>query len=176
MIIRPVEPGEIAALASLARDTYAQAFGHSYAPSDLAAILGGDLSDASFRATATEDVFLVAITEGGLVGFVQFGAASAATPTVKAGDQELRRLYVHPDWQNRGIGQHLIEAAFAHPRMAQAERIFIDVWEHNLAAKRLYERFGFEVIGAYKPAVASGLAPDNDLIMVRSSKRHADTP
>jgi ribosomal protein S18 acetylase RimI-like enzyme len=174
MIIRPVEPGEIAALASLARDTYARAFGHSYAPSDLAAILRGDLSDDSFRAAFAEDVFLVAISEGGLAGFVQFGAAGAATPTVETGDQELRRLYVRPDWQNRGIGRRLIEAAFAHPCLTQAERIFIEVWEHNLGAKRLYERFGFKVIGAYKPAVASGLAPDNDLIMVRR-QRHPST-
>jgi ribosomal protein S18 acetylase RimI-like enzyme len=167
MIIRQVEIDEIAELGSLARDAYARAFGHSYAASDLAAILRDALSDESFRAAMTEDVILVAASDDQLLGFVQFGATSASTPAMVAGDQELKRLYVRSDRQNRGIGRRLIRTALDHPRLAAAERVFIDVWEHNLVAKRLYEQFGFEVIGAYKPAVASGLASDHDLIMVR---------
>src|SRR5579863_8035563 len=65
-----------------------------------------------------EDVVLLAEVEGQLVGYVQFGAANCAAQALSLhdGDQALRRLYVHPEFQNRGIGTSLLEAALRHPR------------------------------------------------------------
>ena len=37
----------------------------------------------------------------------------------------------------------------------------------NHDARRLYERYGFTVIGAHSLVTASGIAQDRDLIMVR---------
>lgn len=51
--------------------------------------------------------------------------------------------------------------------MKTAERIALDVWEHNLGARRLYERYGFEVVGKRAFEVKSGAETSFDLIMIR---------
>jgi diamine N-acetyltransferase len=164
MIIRAVETGEIAALAELARRTFSEAFGHSFSTSDLA------LSDAYFRAAADVDVFLIAEIEARLIGYVQFGAVEIPAPGRSPGDQELRRLYVQSGFQGRGIGQQLLDAALHHPHLKVAANVFLDVWEQNDGARRLYERYGFAVVGAHAFAVASGATSTRDLIMVRRQR------
>lgn len=176
MIVRQAEIGDIAAVSKLARKTYSKSFGHSFNASDLAFHLKNNLSDAYFLEAMAGDVILVALVKRRLVGFVQFGAMSIAMPTQSPDEQELRRLYVHADFQSTGIGRRLMQAALNHPRLDAAERIYVDVWERNLGAKRLYERFGFEVVGAHALKVASGVAGDLDLVMMRPSKPRAGPP
>ena len=170
MTIRRAEDADLAALAGLARRTYADAFGHSFSPSDLAAHLERNLADSYFRQAMAEDVFLLAEAAGRLIGFVQFGPVRIAVAAASPQDQELRRIYVLADFQNRGIGRRLMDAALDHPRLRAAD-IYLDVWEQNHIARRLYERYGFTVIGAHGLVTASGLAQDQDLIMVRRQSR-----
>jgi ribosomal protein S18 acetylase RimI-like enzyme len=170
MIIRELEGGDVAALAALARKTYADAFGHSFSAADLTAYLQSNLSDAYFLFALDEDGFLGAEVGGRLIGFVQFGAVSIPVPAPSPEDRELRRLYVEASVQGQGIGTRLMEAALAHPRLEAAANIYLDVWEHNHRAQVFYRRYGFAVIGAHSLAVASGAAADQDLIMVRRSR------
>lgn len=170
MIIRAAEAGDIAALAELARGTFCDAFGHSLDASDLAAHLQNTLSDAYFRAAAAADVFLLAEIDARPIGYAQFGAVEIPAPGRSPGDQELRRLYVEAAFQGRGIGWQLLDAALAHPRLKTAANVFLDVWDQNDGARRLYERYGFTVVGAHSFAVASGAASTRDLIMVRHQR------
>ncbi len=157
--IRQAVPEDSAALTRLARDTYAAAFGHTFTPADLAAHLQRHLSADSVNRWITCDSVLLAEADGRLVGFVQFGPAGLA--------MELRRLYVLDEFQGRGIGSCLLQAALAHPDMAGADCIVLDVWERNHGARRLYERYGFQVVGRRSFEVASGASSDDDLIMQR---------
>jgi ribosomal protein S18 acetylase RimI-like enzyme len=157
----------VADVAALAAVTYRAAFGHSFTPADLAAQVAGALGPARFAQYIDEDIVLLAEWGAQLVGYVQFGAAGAQFPAAAPGDQELRRLYVHPAEQNRGAGTRLLEAALAHPHMTAARTVLLDVWERNLGAIRLYERFGFTVVGTRRFTVASGAPADLDLIMAR---------
>ena len=168
MIIRPAGADDLVALSALARQTYADAFGHSFSAPDLAVHLDSNLSDDYFRWALAEDVFLLAETEGRLIGFVQFGPLQIAVPAPSPQDQELRRIYVQAGFQNGGIGRQLMDAALDHPRLRTAASIYLDVWERNRGARRLYERYGFEVIGAHGLETASGTAAERDLIMVRA--------
>jgi hypothetical protein len=67
MIIRPAGTEDLAALAAFARRTYADAFGHSFSPEDLAAHLRDNLADGYFHQALAEDVFLLAESEGRLI-------------------------------------------------------------------------------------------------------------
>jgi ribosomal protein S18 acetylase RimI-like enzyme len=170
MKIRQAEKTDIAKLSALAKLTYAKAFGHTFSASDLASHLAKNLSSCSFAEVLTKDVVLLAKRDDRLVGFVQFGAAANAdfaTETATSNDQELRRLYVHADFQNQGVGTRLMEAALEHPSLKGAERIFLDVWEYNYGAQRFYQRYGFKVIGERRFYVESGAETSLDLIMVR---------
>jgi len=170
MIMREVDAGDIPALAELARRTFSDAFGHSLSPSNLAAHLQNNLSDAYFRTAAAVDVFLVAGIDARLIAYVQFGAVEIPASERAPGDQELRRLYVESAFQGRGIGRQLLDAALDHPRLKAAANVFLDVWDENDGARRLYERYGFAVVGAHAFAVASGATSTRDLIMVRRQR------
>ena len=172
MLIRPAAPADSPALAALARRTYADAFGHSQSPSDLAAHLAGNLSDARVLAFLDEDTVLVAESDAGLVGYIQCGALRPDFFDVEIapGDCELRRVFVLAAHQGRGIGAQLIDAALALPAMRAAPHVYLDVWDENRGAQKLYERYGFVAIGNRAFAVASGAETSFDVIMVRKRR------
>jgi diamine N-acetyltransferase len=167
ILIRAARAEDVAALTDLAVTTYTAAFGHSFTPEDLAAHLAQNLASANIARFIAEDVVLVAETGGRLVGFVQFGTAGPAYAPESSRDQELRRLYVLAEYQNRGAGTLLMQAALAHPQLQAAPAIYLDVWEHNQGAQRFYARHGFGVIGTCQFEVESDAETSLDLIMVR---------
>ncbi len=59
---------------------------------------------------------------------------------------------VHPDFRKQGIGKRLLQASLAQARKAGLERVELEVFTSNLAAKRLYETFGFSVEGVLRRA------------------------
>ena len=146
-------------------ETYADAFGHSMSEADLRAHLEAQLAPAAWAEMLGRDVVLLAAEGDRLVGFVQFGAARSGSGT---SDQELRRIYVHRDFQNRGHGTALMERALDHPQLRSAGSIQLDVWEHNRGAQRFYARYGFRVAGERRFETASGATPGLDLVMVRT--------
>ena len=167
LVIRQAQKSDIAALSELAIQTYSAAFGYTFRDADLTAHVQKHLSPGHFSRIIVEDVVLVAAVGHRLIGYVQFGAANISSAS--STDQELRRLYVHPEFQNEGCGTLLMDAALHHPRLNGAARIYLDVWEQNYSAQRFYRRYGFEVIGTRTFAVASGAATSLDLVMVRRS-------
>ncbi len=167
--IRPARRSDIEALSRLATQTYADAFGHTFLGDDLAAHLDEHLSPPAFGEVFEDDVFLLAEAGQRLIGYVQFGTAPASSLVESGEDQELRRLYVLSEFQNRGVGKLLMDSALAHPRLGGAKKIFLDVWEHNEGAQRLYRGYGFETIGRREFKVESGAETTLDLVMVRKA-------
>lgn len=165
-LIRAAQPSDVPALSQLAIQTYADAFGHSMSAADLAAHVQNHLSPASFARIVAHDAVLVAEVSGSLVGYAQFGAAHPDSGYGQGA--ELRRIYVRAAFQNAGIGTLLMQAALHE--LSGAGDIYLDVWEHNHGAQRLYRRFGFEVVGTRTFEVASGAETSLDLIMVRRSQ------
>jgi ribosomal protein S18 acetylase RimI-like enzyme len=148
-----MQTADIPALAALAARTWSDAFGNGVSPEDEAAELAEGRSEAFFAATRTERTTLVAEVDGELVGYVQFG------------DANLHRLYVATALHGRGLGRRLLVAALEHPRLASAIRIFVQVWEENARALRLYESAGFERIGTTRFTIGS--EEMEDLVLVR---------
>lgn len=88
------------------------------------------LRDAPYLEYLLECKIYVAVNEERLVGFVGLRP------------HELSFLYVDPTFQKHGVGKKLIEFA-----LKQLERpIKLEVFTDNLAAKALYEKYGFKVV------------------------------
>ncbi len=165
--VRTAELRDADLVSALAVETYSRSFGDSFSAEDLRSHISRELSPRAFARILEEDVVLVAALPARLVGYVQFGGAAAgAQPRT---DAELRRLYVHPESQRQGIGSLLMEAALAHPILASARLISLDVWVQNAGAQRFYRRYGFEEVGTRAFRVASGSETTPDLIMVRDN-------
>ena len=152
------------ALSALAKRTWSDAFGEGVSPDDEAAELEEARSESYFARALSEKTILVAESDGALVGYVQFGDVEIPEVDVQPGDQGLQRLYVDTTLQRRGLGRKLMEAALRHSRLADARRIFVQVWDENERAVRLYQSFGFEKVGTTTFTVGSEAM--EDLVMV----------
>ncbi len=60
---------------------------------------------------------------------------------------EILSLAVAPAVRRNGLGGVLLDAAKTHAITQEIDALFLEVAEDNMAARRLYENSGFEVIG-----------------------------
>jgi ribosomal-protein-alanine N-acetyltransferase len=86
-----------------------------------------------------ESLAWVAENSAGMAGFLVARTA--------ADEMEILNLAVDPGARRQGVGSALLDAALEHGRSAVATRVFLEVRESNEAARRFYERHGFQVIG-----------------------------
>lgn len=124
MTLRPYRSEDCPALAALFYDTVHTVNARDYTPEQLDAWAGGrvdlDAWDASFLAHTT----LVAEAEGIIVGFADL-----------AEDGYLDRLYVHKDWQGRGVATALCDA-LSGAKLTHA----------SLTARAFFEKRGWRVV------------------------------
>jgi ribosomal protein S18 acetylase RimI-like enzyme len=158
MNIREATQNDIKQLADLASKTYSDAFGHVFTQEELAKRLQETRSEKYFYEAVKLDIILIAEEDDQIVGYVEFGHVDLAIKEIRKGDQEFSRLYILASYQRRGIGKGLMDAALEHPRLRNANNIYLGVWEENEVAQRLYKKYGFE---------ATGMMVDSDIIMVR---------
>jgi ribosomal protein S18 acetylase RimI-like enzyme len=165
VIIRPVSVDETAALSGLASRAYAETFGASMSREDLEVQLRATRSENYFRSALMEDVILVAVIDGAIVGYVQLSDVRIPIEGAEASDQELFALYVRSDLQGQGVGKALMDAAFLHERLKRARNVWLDVWDENARAIGLYTRYGFKPAGR-RDFVVDGRVVGSDLVMV----------
>lgn len=149
-------------VSAFAIKTYTEAFGAGFGPDDLRRHLDSRLSVTQWRGYLARDCVLLARNAGELVGYVQFGERAAA-----AEEMEIRRLYVDRPWQGMGLGTRLLVHALEDTRVAAAPVVHMEVWDENLPARRLYERFGFAAVGQKPFVLPSGTLAGYDTLMVR---------
>lgn len=125
--IRPATPRDVAPIAAIEREAFADPW-----------------SPAGLRA-ALDAIFLVADAAA------PTGARSAVAGYVCAqvvGDEgEILNLAVRPADRRRGVARTLVEAALAELRRRGVGAVYLEVRESNAAARVLYRRLGFSEVG-----------------------------
>ena len=66
---------------------------------------------------------------------------------VAAGEWELENIVVDSSLLRRGVADSLMRALMNQAMHAETSKIFLEVRESNLPARRLYEKHGFREIG-----------------------------
>jgi len=174
--IRPTRLSDVPALSALAKRTWSEAFGDSVSPDDAAVELEKTRSEKYFINALREKTILVAEADGVLLGYVQFGDVEIPEVEVRAGDQGLQRVYVDTALQGRGLGRALMNAALEHPRLANASRIYLTVWERNERAVRLYESIGFQNVGTTAVTIGSAKVGEDLLMLLDKATRDVVRP
>lgn len=91
------------------------------------------------RALTQDDaVIFLAEADGRLVGAVNLFMGGGV---VDLG------MFVDREFRGRGVGGALVEAAIVWSRESGAHKIALAVWAHNLPARGLYAKYGFETEG-----------------------------
>lgn len=99
---------------------------------------------------------LVAVSTQGIIGYL-------ITREV-GGSGEILNLAIAPGWRRRGVGGDLLRAGLADLGARGVAEVFLEVRESNQAARELYERAGFRVVGARRGYYRS---PAEDALVMR---------
>ena len=146
LILRPAQPGEAAALAALARDSFLDKFGAMYRPEDLATFLAEQHTPEIVAAQIADPAYrvLLATRDGALAGYCKLVLA-CGWPEYARGTRaiELKQLYTAAGATGGGIGGALMDWAMAEARAEGADEIQLSVFSGNEGAQRFYHRYGF---------------------------------
>jgi [ribosomal protein S18]-alanine N-acetyltransferase len=77
----------------------------------------------------------------------QLAPAGFVLVRAAGGEAEILSLGVGPTHRRRGLGAALIQTACVHADKAAVVEVFLEVSVENLAARALYERLGFRMVG-----------------------------
>ena len=67
------------------------------------------------------------------------------------GRMHLVGMWVHPRHRRRGVARALVEQAVRWAEADRASEVVLWVADHNIPARRLYERAGFQPTGDHQP-------------------------
>ncbi|MFI0240363.1 GNAT family N-acetyltransferase [Streptomyces sp. NPDC016845] len=100
---------------------------------------------------------LVALGDGGPVGWVRFGPYRGAVPGAAGRDGEVYALYVAPELLGQGTGTSLLNEAHGHMKALGFDVSALWVLRDNLRARRFYERAGYRADGGAQDDVYDGI-------------------
>jgi ribosomal-protein-alanine N-acetyltransferase len=138
---------------------------------ELSAVHAGCFADSWSPQSMTE-----VLRTPGTFGFLaEIDAAppmALALARVAADEAELLTIGVAGGWRRAGIARRLLASVIAEARARGARRLFLEVAENNHAARGLYERESFRVVGRRDGYYARiGGAPIDALTMRRELTR-----
>ncbi len=101
-------------------------------------------SEKSFRDEMANRlaVYFTAKDNGKCVGYAGFWNVS--------GEGDVTNVAVLPEYRRRGVGSLLVAEMIKTAEKLKLEMLTLEVRKSNTAAQKLYEKFGFEILGERK--------------------------
>jgi ribosomal-protein-alanine N-acetyltransferase len=62
-------------------------------------------------------------------------------------EAHIANLAIHPDYRQKGYGEYLFKWSLEFARHKRVATVTLEVNEKNLAARNLYQKYGFEMVG-----------------------------
>ena len=87
--------------------------------------------------------------------------------SIAAGEAHLLNLCVRPETQRQGVGEKMLVHLVSLARRHNAEIIFLEVRQSNAAARRLYDKAGFNELGNRKDYYPAEDGREDALILAR---------
>lgn len=139
--IREVGFGDVATMAGVQLSSALSGFAHIF-PAELPKPTQAGL-EQEWRAIVadTTQIALIGDVSGEPAGVVVFASSNACGSSGCA----LRKLYVTPEYRERGIGSALHDRAVAGLRSLGCTTAHLWVLERNITARRMYERRGWKL-------------------------------
>ena len=101
-------------------------------------------SEKSFRDEMANKlaIYFVAKDNGACVGYAGFWNVS--------GEGDVTNVAVLPEYRRMGVGSSLVAEMVKTAENLKLELLTLEVRKSNIAAQKLYEKFGFEILGERK--------------------------
>ena len=170
MIIRRATVDDAELMSRIASETFVETFGHLYPQEDLQYFLDNSYSPSAQRTSLADPanaMWLLEDDDGVAIGHAYAGPCGLPHPDVRAGDGELKRLYVLARAHNAGWGGQLFRTVLDWLQRDGPRTLWIGVWSENAGAQRFYARYGFGKVGEYLFPV--GNTNDHEFILRRKA-------
>ena len=152
--IRRITLSDAVALADIGRSTFYNTFTGTCTEEDMQQFLADNFSIHQVKKELADpaDLFFFAEIEGHPAGYMRLKEDYQYFDLMKKWKAlELKRIYVEDAFFFKGIAKQLIDFAENYAKENNYEVIWLGVWEHNIRAKRFYEKNGFKDSGHTHP-------------------------
>lgn len=149
--LRACGAGDAAALALLGQATFLETFAGILDGADILAHCARQHDSALYRdwlADPAMRLWLAEVKPGGApVGYLVLSPSTLTLAEPRAGDLEIKRVYLLHRFQGQRVGRRLMDAALQHARATGAGRVLLGVYADNHAAQAFYRGCGFAQVG-----------------------------
>ncbi|MCG7381910.1 GNAT family N-acetyltransferase [Paenibacillus sp. ACRRY] len=142
---------DLQVLQKISIDTFHDTFKDQNTPENMEAYLGkafhleqleGELANPS------SDIYFINYNEE-LAGYLKVNVNDAQSEKMGEEFLEIERIYIRNQFQNYGLGKHLLNKAIEVAMDKNKSKIWLGVWEKNRKAIAFYNKMGFIQTGAH---------------------------
>jgi ribosomal protein S18 acetylase RimI-like enzyme len=149
-IIRKISVNDAEALAKLSRITFFDTFTGTCTEKDMEDFLEQTFNLPQLQLELADEANLYYFAElaGEPVAYLQMKEDYSGLELItKWKALELKRIYIDKAFHGQGLAQQLMQFVENYARENNYQVVWLGVWEHNLRAKKFYEKSGFEDTG-----------------------------
>jgi ribosomal protein S18 acetylase RimI-like enzyme len=143
--IRKVNNGDINQLQKIGRQTFFETFSDGNTGGNMRKYLehGFSIEKLTFEFNSHDSQFYFAELNNNVIGYLKLNFGSSQTELNDNKALEIERIYVLKEFHGKKVGHLLYEKAIQIAMLANAEYVWLGVWEENLRAISFYKKNGF---------------------------------
>jgi ribosomal protein S18 acetylase RimI-like enzyme len=132
-------------LQQIGQQTFFETFGASNSEQNMKTYLeeGFSLEKLTAELQNPHSAFYFAELDHRIIGYLKVNVGASQTELQEERALEIERIYVVQAYHGKKVGQVLYEKALQLAREAQADYVWLGVWEENPRAIRFYQKNGF---------------------------------
>lgn len=149
--VRLASKDDAAMIASLSRRTFQDAFAPFNTQANMQLFIENEFSSGKLIGQVSEpgNIFLLAYHGQEVAGYARLLVDGEIPEHKNIEGIEIARIYAEQKFIGKGIGSVLMQRSIDTGKKKNKKMIWLGVWEHNLAAIRFYEQWGFEKFGEH---------------------------
>ncbi len=151
VVLRTLTENDLLTLEEISRKTFFETFVEDNTSADMEQYLADKFDKKQLKKELNEhdSQFFFSELDEKATGYLKINIKKAQTENIIDNALEVERIYVVSEYQNKGIGQLLLDKAFEIARSKNIKDVWLGVWEKNSGAIAFYKRNGFTKFGKH---------------------------
>lgn len=148
-IVRAADRDDVPRMSAVAGRAFTEAYGDTAAASDIRSHVADYFSESAMRRDMARSSvrYLLACNDDACAGLVKLCESPPPELVPHPSAVEIQQLYVAGDFQRRGVGRHLVDAAVAVARDGRKAGLWLSAWTEADWATQFYLGYGFRPLG-----------------------------
>lgn len=138
-------------LQKIASETFFESFSAENTDEDMQTYLARNFSTEKLILELNDqnsDIYF-AVFEQKVIGYLKLNFRESQSHLQDDDAIQIERLYISKEYQNKNVGQFLLEKAIEIAKNADKAYVWLGVWTENIRAIKFYKRNNFSEFGNY---------------------------